>query len=232
MQVYGFHPWDVTPREAMRIQEQVRARVIPRGRLGVPRLVAGADLAYDTDAHTVFASVVVLRFPGLEVVEAIALKEQISFPYIPGLLSFRETPPLLRAFARLRHEPDLIFVDGHGRSHPRSAGLACHIGVLLDRPVIGCAKSVLVGTYQDPALSRGSVSYLYNGRGQVLGGVLRTRDKVKPVFVSIGHRIGLAQAIKLTLACAQRFRVPEPTRQADCLAARAKRERRAFKIPA
>jgi deoxyribonuclease V len=191
------------------------------------RFVAGADLAYDRQSDTLFAALVVLRFPDLERVETLIGRGRATFPYIPGLLSFRETPALLRLFARLKHEPDVIFIDGHGRSHPRAAGIACHIGVLLDRPVIGCAKSLLTGTYEEPARSRGSVSHLHDDKGRIIGAVVRTRDRVKPVFVSVGHRISLAEAIRLTLACGRGYRIPEPTRQADLLAERAKRNARA-----
>ncbi len=224
MRVYRFHSWKVTPREAVAIQEQLRAKVIMLGRVGRPKLVAGADAAFDKDSDLVYASIVVLAFPSLEPVETVVVKSHVSFPYIPGLLSFREAPALLRAFMKLKSDPDAIFIDGHGLSHPRAAGIACHIGLSLDRPVIGCAKSVLVGTYKDPGPSRGSVSYLYNHEGRVIGAAVRTRDHVKPVYVSIGHRISLAQAIRLTLACGKGYRIPEPTRQADLLAEQAKRE--------
>ena len=230
MKLRRLHAWDVTPREAIKIQRSLRSHVILRGRVPSPKLVAGADLSYEKNSNTVYASVVVLKFPSLELVEALALKTRASFPYIPGLLSFREAPPLLRAFRRLRSQPELIFIDGHGRSHPRAAGLACHVGLLLDRPVIGCAKSRLVGTFKEPARGRGSTSRLYDPAGQTIGAVLRTRDGVKPLFVSVGHRIGLREAIRLTLACGTRYRVPEPTRQADALADQAKRLRRSIRI--
>lgn len=223
MRVSEFHPWDVTPREAVQIQEEVRRRIIPRGRVR-PRLVAGADVAFDKHSQTAWACVVVFRFPSLEVVEQVVRRDRVSFPYIPGLLSFREAPALLRAFRKLRQEPDLIFIDGHGLSHPRGAGIACHIGVLLNRPVIGCAKSVLMGTFVAPGMSRGSASHLYDRAGKIVGAAVRTRDRVKPVFVSIGHRISLREAVRLTLACGKGYRIPEPTRQADVLAERAKRE--------
>ena len=219
-----FHPWDVSPQKAIQIQNEVRARVIPHGRLGRTRFVAGADVAFDNPSQTAFAGVVILELPELRIVETRVERSPITFPYIPGLLSFRETPPLLKVFSKIRHEPEVIFIDGHGWSHPRSAGLACHIGVLLNLPVIGCAKSVLVGSYEIPAAKRGSVSDLYNAAGEVIGAVLRTRDHVKPVFVSIGHRVGLKEAIRLTVACGKGYRIPEPTRQADLLVEKAKRE--------
>lgn len=224
MQVHHFHSWNVTPREAIQIQEQLRARVIPRGRVETPRLVAGADVAFTKDPNAAVACVVVLTFPRLEVVETVVHKERVTFPYIPGLLAFREMPALAQAFGKLKHDPDVIFLDGQGLAHPRAAGIACHIGVALDRPTIGCAKSLLCGTYKEPKQARGSVSDLCDDAGRVIGAVVRTRDGVQPVFVSIGHKIDLAQAVEFTLACGKGYRIPEPTRQADLLAERAKRE--------
>ena len=220
MQVHHFHSWDVTPKEAIQIQQQLSAKVVPHGKLGTPGLIAGADVAFVED--TAHACVVVLSFPKLEIVETVVHKEKVTFPYIPGLLSFRETPALAQAFCKLQYEPDLIFIDGQGLAHPRAAGIACHIGVILDRPTIGCAKSLLFGAYKEPKQARGSVSDLCDGEGRVIGAVVRTRDGVQPVFVSIGHKIDLAQAIELTLACGKGYRIPEPTRQADILADRAK----------
>ena len=225
MQVHRFHSWKVTPQKAIQIQEQLRGKVISQGRVVRPRLVAGADVAFDKTSDWVYACVVVLSFPNMEVVEVALHQDYTLFPYLPGLLSFREAPPLLCAFKKLHHTPDVIFIDGHGLSHPRAAGIACHIGVLLDRPVIGCAKSVLIGTYADLARSRGAVSYVYSHEGHVVGAAVRTRDNVRPVFVSIGHRIGLGPAIRLTLLCGKGYRIPEPTRQAHLLAEGAKRSK-------
>ena len=208
----------------MQIQEELRTRIILRGRIPTPRLVAGADAAFAKDADRIHVAVVVLAFPGLDIVETITRTEELCFPYVPGLLSFREAPALLNAFRQLRHQPDLIFIDGHGYSHPRRAGIACHVGVLLDLPVIGCAKSLLVGTYKEPAPSRGSTSDLIDKDERVIGAVVRTRERVRPVFVSIGHRTGLASAIQFTLACTKGYRLPEPTRQADLLAGLLKRD--------
>lgn len=224
MKVHRFHSWDVTPAEAIQIQQQIRERVVRRGAVPDPEFVAGADAAFDIEANRVYAAVVVLRFPSLEPVETVVTASRLSFPYIPGLLTFREAPALLRTFAKVRHDPQVVFIDGHGLSHPRAAGIACHIGLSLDRPVIGCAKSVLTGTYKEPAVSRGASSPLYGEAGTIIGAAVRTRDKVRPVFVSIGHKIGLAEAIRLTLACGKGYRLPEPTRQADLLAEQAKRE--------
>jgi deoxyribonuclease V len=216
--------WNVTPREAVQIQQQVRALVVPRGRLSRPKLVAGADAAFDLRARLVYAAVVVLAYPGMEIVETVMSRDRLSFPYIPGLLSFREAPALLRAFSKLRHKPDVLFIDGHGLSHPRAAGIACHIGVLLQMPTIGCAKSRLIGSSREPGPKRGATAPLLDHDGQAIGAIVRTCDRIRPVFVSIGHRIGLAQAVRLTLACGKGYRIPEPTRQADILAEQAKRK--------
>lgn len=224
MKIHRFHSWDVTPQEAIQVQEQLRAKVIARGRVPSLTLVAGADAAFDLRAQRIFAAVVVLTFPALKPVETVLHQERLSFPYIPGLLSFREAPALLHAFEKIRHNPDVIFIDGHGLSHPRAAGIACHVGVCLDTPTIGCAKSLLVGTHRAPGLLRGAAAPLHDANGRVIGAVVRARDRVRPIFVSVGHRIGLAQAVRLTLACGKGYRIPEPTRQADLLAERGKRE--------
>ncbi|MCP9461302.1 MAG: endonuclease V [Nitrospira sp.] len=178
---------------------------------------------FDLQRQYVFSAIVVLAFPSLELAETVVHQERLSFPYIPGLLSFHEAPALLHAFEKVRHDPDVVFIDGHGLSHPRGAGIACHIGVCLDKPTIGCAKSLL-GSHRAPGLSCGSNTPLYDVKRRVIGAVVRTRDRVKPVFVSIGHRISLAQAVRLTLACGKGCRIPKPTRQADLLADQANRE--------
>lgn len=224
MLIHEFHSWDVTPKEAIKIQEQLRARVVLHGEVETPQLVAGADIAFDKHDEAAYAAIVVLRFPSLQIVESVTHQHHLTFPYIPGLLSFREAPALLQAFQKLTHDPALIFVDGQGRAHPRAAGIACHLGVLLDRPTIGCAKSLLFGTYKEPARHRGAMSDLRGEGDKVIGAVVRTKDGVQPVFISAGHRISLSQAIHFTLACGKGYRIPEPTRQADLLAERAKRE--------
>lgn len=224
MKIHTLHEWQVTPHEARAIQDALRRRVITHGRVRRPRVVAGADLAYDTRMETLFAAVVVLRFPSLELIECHVRRDRVTFPYVPGLLSFREVPSLLPLFRSLRQEPDVILVDGHGVSHPRRMGLASHLGVLLDRPVIGCAKSRLTGHHDEPGLRRGAMTDLRDQEERVIGKVLRTRDRVKPVYVSVGHRLNLSEAVRLTLACGKGFRLPEPTRQADLLAERAKRD--------
>ncbi|WP_455379582.1 deoxyribonuclease V [Petrachloros mirabilis] len=223
MKIVQFHSWNVTPREAVLIQKRLRGKVLSSGHVLRPKLVAGADAAFDLERGWIFAAVIVLSFPDLEPVETVIHRDRVTFPYIPGLLSFREAPALLRAFAQLRHDPDVVFIDGHGLSHPRAAGIACHIGVCLDKPTIGCAKSLLVGTHRAPSPSRGATAPLRDANGRIIGAVVRTRNRVRPVFISVGHGIGLAQAVRLTLACGKGYRIPEPTRQADRLAELAKR---------
>lgn len=220
--IHRFHAWNVTPKQAVRIQQRLRTQVVASGRVR-PVRVAGADLAFLPDSDRVIAAVVLLAYPSMETLETVVRADRTSFPYVPGLLSFRESPPLLRALRKLGRAPDLLFIDGHGLSHPRAAGIACHIGVLLDIPVIGCAKSLLCGRFTEPAQRAGGVSHLYDREGSVIGAAVRTRAGVRPVFVSVGHRIGLARAIRLTLRCAKGFRIPEPTRQAHLAAEREKR---------
>jgi deoxyribonuclease V len=179
----------------------------------VPRLVAGADLSFDRSSPHLYAAVVVLDAESLQVVEVAGVQARAGFPYIPGYLSFREIPPLLLAFAKLETVPDLVVCDGQGRAHPRRFGLACHLGVLLDLPTLGCAKSGLIGDYREPGPRRGAHTQLRDG-GEVIGQVVRTRSFVKPVFVSVGHRISLETARRTALRLAPRYRLPEPVRAA------------------
>ncbi len=177
--------------------------------------MAGADVSWDRKSprHEVYAAVVVLEFESLQVVEVAGVRARARFPYVPGYLSFREIPPLLAAFAKLEAVPDLIVCDGQGRAHPRRFGLACHLGVILDRPTLGCAKSRLIGEYREPGPRRGAHTRLLEG-GEVIGEVVRTRSGVKPVFVSVGHRISLETARRTALRLAPRYRLPEPIRAA------------------
>jgi len=207
------HQWDVTPSEAIRIQRRLADSVREEEGPGTVELVAGADVSYERHAERFYAGVVVCRLPEMEVVETGRAVGRSTFPYVPGLLSFREGPILLEAFAGLKAKPDVILFDGQGRAHGRRFGLACHMGVLLDSPSIGCAKSRLVGEHREPGARRGSRVRLTD-RGEVIGTVLRTRDNVKPVYVSVGHRVNLPGAVKLVLATARRYRLPEPIRHA------------------
>ncbi len=216
------HPWDVSPDEAIQIQQDLRARVAVQPLLvDTIRLVGGVDASFTR--QRIFAAVVVLEYGSNELVEQIVFDQPLTFPYIPGLLSFREAPAILAAMERLSRLPDVLLVDGHGWAHPRRFGLACHLGVLLDLPTIGCAKSILVGVARSVSEDVGSTSDLLDGE-EVIGWVLRTRRRVKPVYVSIGHKVDLPSAALVVLACGGGYRLPEPTRLADRLAGWKKQE--------
>ena len=206
--------WNLTPRQAMRLQERLRERLVLEDRLDRVQFVAGADLAFDPETDVAFAGVIIYRLPSLDEVERRTARRKLRFSYVPGLLSFRESPVLLAAFRLLRTEPDVILVDGHGLAHPRRFGIACHLGLLLDRPTIGCAKSLLVGEHPEPGGRAGSAVPLMLD-GEVVGVVLRTRDRVKPIYVTQGHRVSLETAVEIVKGCLDGFRIPKPTREAD-----------------
>jgi deoxyribonuclease V len=205
-------PFDLTPAEARIAQQRIPPCIERRDRIGRVRTVAGADIALRD--KTGYAAFIVYSFPDLVEIERVASCGQLKFPYVPGLLAFREIPLLLDAFAKLRVQPDLILADAHGWAHPRRAGMASHLGLLLDIPTIGCAKSVLVGQYKAPGIERGSMSSLVD-KTELIGRAVRTRSGVKPVFVSCGHRVSLPTAVRLVLACSDGFRIPKPQREAD-----------------
>ncbi len=208
--------WPEEPREARAVQESLRHRVIRENGLGRIRTVAGIDVAYGRRGERTWAAVALLEMPELALGESVLASLPTAFPYLPGLLSFREAPAALEALPLLSRTPDLLMVDGHGYAHPRRFGIACHIGVLTDRPTIGVAKSRLVGRHEEPGPDHGDRVPLMD-RGEVIGMVVRTRPGVRPVYVSIGHRVGLERAVELVLACCRGFRLPEPTRLADRL---------------
>ncbi len=217
MEIRELHAWDVPPGEAVQIQEQLRARVHLGGRLKGVRYVAGADVSASRRSQRIWAGVVVMRYPGLTKVEERWAEGETTFPYIPGLLSFREIPIILEALRQIRICPDVLLCDGQGRAHPRGLGLASHLGLLVNRPTIGCAKSRLVGTFSSMGREKGDrASLIY--REEVVGKVLRTRAGVKPLFVSPGNRIGMEESIRIVLHCCPKFRIPEPIRQAHLLA--------------
>jgi deoxyribonuclease V len=216
----GFlHAWEVSPQEAIAIQEQLRHAVELEDRFGPLQRVAGVDVGFEAGGSLTRAAVAVLSFPALELVESAVARRPTSFPYIPGLLSFREAPAVLQALEQLSNPPDLLVCDGHGFAHPRRCGLACHLGLLADLPSIGIAKSRLIGEFAPPGPERGDWQPLVD-QAEVVGAALRTRPGTKPVFVSTGHRVSLPAAIELALRCTGRFRIPEPTRQAHRLASR------------
>lgn len=207
--------WNVSPSEAIAIQNRLREQVKTTSAFGALHTVAGVDVGVKGDIAR--AAIVVLDYPALTPRDAGVAEVQVTFPYVPGLLAFREMPAVLAALERLTTEPDLFIVDGHGQAHPRRMGIACHLGVVLDKPSIGCAKSKLVGQYQEPPQAAGAWTELHD-QGEVIGAVVRTRPGTTPIFVSIGHRIDLATAIAVVLECTRGYRLPETTRWAHRVA--------------
>ena len=207
---------------AVALQEQLRHSVVRRDAFGKVRYVAGADVAFDPVRRLAYAAVLVFRFPSLEEVERSWVCRPILFPYVPGLLTFREAPAVADAVAGLHTCPDLLLVDGHGYAHPRRCGLASHLGLTLELPTVGCAKSILVGRHGQLGGTRGAVTHLRD-RGRVIGAALRSRTGVRPIFVSVGHRVSLSSAIRFVLACGDGYRLPRPTRLADHLVGEVKR---------
>ncbi len=224
--MHTLHEWSLSYAEARRVQVELAGRVefVPLEK--EPQFIAGLDCAFSGDGKKTFAAAVVLRIVGwhggpagqperfeFEQVETATAQQETRFPYIPGLLSFREAPVCLEAVAKLGWQPDLFMIDGQGVAHPRRLGLASHLGLFFDRPTIGCAKSRLTGRYEEPGAEKGAWSPLWDGE-ETIGAVVRTRSRVKPVFASVGHKCTLEDAIRITLACATRYRIPEPTRLA------------------
>jgi len=185
--------------------------------------VAGADCAFDLERGVAYAGVIVYSFPEMAEVERVSAAQPLRFPYVPGLLTFREAPALLAALERVQHEPDVIFVDGHGLAHPRRFGIASHLGLLLEKPTVGCAKSRLIGTHAEPATQAGKWAPLRD-EGETIGAVLRTRTGVNPIYVSTGHCVSLRRALALVRAVCDGFRIPKPTREADRFVGEVKRQ--------
>ncbi len=216
MPPHSLHNWDLTPGEAIEVQQRLRSMVRIKPLTREVHTIAGADISFNKFSETVYAGIVVLSLPDLQVIEEAGVRSVTKFPYVPGLLSFRETPSLLEAWDKLKTKPDVLMLDGQGIAHPRRFGIACHVGLLLDLPTIGCAKSILVGRHGDLGLEAGSQSPLID-RGEQVGVALRTKNKVAPVYVSAGHLIDLTSAVELALRSTGKYRQPEPTRQAHLL---------------
>lgn len=225
------HDWNLSPAEAVILQNQLRTQIRIQPLAQPPRTIAGCDISFNKFEETVYAGVVVIDLETMETIEEAGVVSTAPFPYIPGLLSFREIPSLLEAWAKLTIEPDVVMFDGHGTAHPRRIGIASHAGLFLNRPTFGCGKSVLVGKYEEPAPERGSWSPMTQYK-EVIGAALRTKNKVNPVYVSPGNLIDLETAIALTLQCdgghrgvghrgighrGIGYRIPEPTRRAHNL---------------
>ena len=226
------HEWNLSYAEARQVQERLAGEVRFESLASEPELIAGLDCAFSKDGKRIFAAAVLLRrvadsspkdlgMVPLEWIETANAVMEVTFPYIPGLLSFREAPVCLEAVGKLNDQPDLILVDGQGIAHPRRLGLASHLGLFLDIPTVGCAKSRLIGTFAEPGLEKGSYRPLFD-KDEVIGAVVRTRTNVKPLFISVGHRCTLDDAIRLTLGCTTRYRLPEPTRLAHQAVSRIK----------
>lgn len=208
------HDWNLSPHEAVALQQQLRSQVrVEPFDATACELVAGADISFNQNSDTVYAGFVVLRLPSLEVVERVGVKTVSPFPYVPGLLSFREIPPLLEAWQLLQTRPEAVICDGQGLAHPRRFGLACHLGLILDLPSVGCAKTRFIGNAEPPGNEAGNWSSLRD-HDEEIGAVLRTRPNVTPVYVSVGHRCNLPSAIDLVQRCVGKTRLPETTRQA------------------
>lgn len=225
MKVRDLHAWDLSPGEACRVQESLRTEVSLKNsfrNLSEIRLIAGADIACDADSGRLFAAAIVYTFPELKEIERKGAEELLTFPYVPGLLSFREAPALISVFSKLENEPDLVIFDGQGIAHPRGLGIASHLGLFLDKPTIGCAKSFLYGEYKAPAAKKGSASPLLSKKGKRIGSVVRAIDRGRPLFVSPGHKVSVATSLRVILKCMDGYRVPKPTREADRLAAKVK----------
>ncbi len=234
MQTKKLHNWNLSYSQAIALQKQLSEKVQFVKLKNQPKTIAGIDCALSKDKQRIIAAVVVLKTKATEqglwggsdssdyeVVETTNATEELAYPYIPGLLSFRESPVCIAAVEKLRTCPDAFLVDGQGIAHPRRFGLASHLGLFFDRPTIGCAKSRLTGSYEEPALEKGSYSPLQDG-DETIGAVVRTRTNIKPVFVSVGNKCMLKDAIKITLDCTTKYRLPEPTRVAHQLVSRLK----------
>ncbi len=215
MKFEQFHPWDLSPNEAIALQKQLAGQVSRRNELGNILYVAGVDVGFKENIAT--ASVAILEYPSLALFESRTASLPVSFPYIPGLLSFREIPVVLAALEKIETRPDIIICDGQGIAHPRRFGIACHLGVITGIPTIGAGKTRLLGTHLEPGEEKGCLSPLID-KSEVIGAVLRTRAHVKPIYVSIGHKVDLETAISCVLSCTTKYRLPETTRWAHKLA--------------
>lgn len=216
------HRWDLTPSDAVALQKELRSRLDLHPLETKPRLVAGADLSFDRGSDTVYAGIVVLSFPEMKIVEERGIETTATFPYIPGLLSFREAPALLEVWEKLENRPDVLVLDGQGIAHPRGLGLASHVGLWIDKPTLGCAKTLFVGKFGELASQRGAHEPLLY-KGEIVGAALRTKTRVSPVFVSPGNGIDLESSIEILLECDGGYRIPEPTRRAHLFVNRLRR---------
>jgi deoxyribonuclease V len=234
MQIKKLHDWNLSYSQAMALQKQLAQQVQQTELKTKPKTIAGLDCALSKDEGKIVAAVVILKMLNIarglwepieqtdfEIIETTTASQKLTFPYIPGLLSFRESPVCLAAVEKLKNEPDAFMIDGQGIAHPRRFGIAAHLGLFFDKPTIGCAKSRLTGSFEEPAAEKGAYSPL-NDRDDVIGAVVRTRTNVEPVFVSVGNKCQLGDAIEITLAWTTKYRIPEPTRLAHQLVSKLK----------
>ncbi|MGB9594772.1 MAG: deoxyribonuclease V [Candidatus Poribacteria bacterium] len=216
MKYHNLHLWNLAYDEAINIQKKLSSDVILQPYNSELKFIAGADVSYSKNSDLFFAGVIVLQFPNMIIVEESIAVDKVDFPYIPGLLSFRESPILIKAFEKLNTIPDVVMIDGQGIAHPRGLGIASHLGLLLDTPTIGCAKNILIGHYDKLGISAGDHSpIIFNGK--VIGAVLRTKKNISPIFVSPGHKMDIPSAIDIVMKTCRGYRLPEPTRQAHLL---------------
>ncbi len=223
MNIIDLHPWDLTPKQAIAVQKELAAKIVIKPLAKPIRYIAGVDCAFSTNKEYCFAAAVVWDLKSKTIVEQTHARMRVHLPYIPGLLSFREAPAILSALAKLTTKISAIMVDGQGYAHPRRVGIASHIGILTKLPTIGCAKSRLIGTHDEPGVKRGDYVNLMD-KDELIGRVVRTRDHVKPLFISIGNLISLDDAMDLILQCGDGYRLPAPTRHADKTVAKVKKQ--------
>jgi deoxyribonuclease V len=212
------HNWDLTPEQAIEIQKDLRVQIKLEQLQKHIEFIGGADISFNLYDDTVYAGIVILKLKDLKIVAYSLAKSEVHFPYVPGLLSFREIPPLLKAWEMLQLKPEVLVLDGQGIAHPRRFGIASHFGLLTDISTIGCGKNILYGNYEIPALESGSRSQIIDKKtGETIGYALRTKNKVNPVFISPGHKITLEESVEIIMKCVTKYRIPEPTRQAHLL---------------
>jgi deoxyribonuclease V len=219
MKCNGLHNWDVTPKEALEIQNGLQKKLSLKAVFKKIEKIGGVDVSYAKRTNALKAAIVILSFPSLEIIETVEKRGRCNFPYVPGLLTFREGPIILEAFEKLKELPDVLLFDGQGIAHPRRMGIAAHLGILLDLPTIGCAKSLLCGEFEEPMKEKGSRSFILD-KEEIVGVALRTRVNVKPLFVSPGNKIDLKTSIEIALASSSHFRIPVPLRWAHSLSQR------------
>ena len=204
---------NITPQQAIELQTGLREQLQIQPLNIEITTIAGADISFNKYSTTVYAGIVVMQFPSLQVIETSGVTDKTNFPYVPGLLAFREVPALSKAWEKLKIKPDVLVLDGHGIAHPRRMGIAAHFGVVMNTPTLGCAKSLLTGKYTEPAIEAGSATDLFS-KNELIGKVLRTKKNVKPVFISPGNLVSMEQSLAIILQCVRKYRIPEPTRLA------------------